>query len=212
MLALHSSISATVKNNAFSNFASAPQVSTAQILATIVGGVIKLPIAKTLNIWGRAEGYMFFVGVYVIGLIVLAASNGPNSYSAGYVLYWIGYNAIYLILDVFVADTSGLRNRAFAFAFVSTPFICTAFTGPLAGQSFLNTSGWRWAYGSFAIIVPFAFAPLAVVFKFYEKKAEKKGLYKHVPSGRTVVQSLIHYFHEFDGKWGAPPISAAHRG
>ena len=200
MLALHNSINATVVNKAYATFSSAPQVATAGILSTVVAGVLKLPIAKTLNIWGRSEGLLFFVLVYVIALIILAACNGPNAYAAGYVLYYVGYNAIYLILDIFVADTSGLRNRAFAFAFVSTPFICTAFTGPRAGKSYLNHSGWRWAYGSFAIIMPFVFCPLAIVLKLYERKAAKMGLYKHVPSGRSFFQSIVHYIHEFDRK------------
>lgn len=69
--------------------------------------MLKLPIAKMLNIWGRAEGFLLFVCVYILGMIILAASNGPSSYAAGYVLYWIGYYAIYLIMDIFVADTSG---------------------------------------------------------------------------------------------------------
>jgi hypothetical protein len=72
-----------------------------------ISGVLKLPIAKTLNIWGRAEGFFVFVCVYILGMIILASSNGPKSYAAGYVIYWIGYYAIYLIMDIFVADTSG---------------------------------------------------------------------------------------------------------
>lgn len=61
MLAFHSSISGTVSPKAFSRFKAAPEFATAQILSTIVSGVIKLPIAKTLNPWDRAEGYIFFV-------------------------------------------------------------------------------------------------------------------------------------------------------
>ncbi|KAL1964743.1 hypothetical protein VTN77DRAFT_6610 [Rasamsonia byssochlamydoides] len=198
MLALQQSIGSNVLYYAYSRFETAPAVNTANILATIIGGVLKLPIAKTLNLWGRAEGFLFFVAVYLLGIIVLAACNGPNGYAAGYVLYWIGYDAIYLILDVFMADTSGLRNRAFAFGFASTPFICTAFTGPLAAQSFLSMTSWRWAYGAFAIIMPFVFVPLAVVFKFYQRKAESMGLYTKESSGRTVLQSIVHYIHEFD--------------
>jgi hypothetical protein len=199
MLAFQSAIGNNALYKAYSTFQSAPAVSTANILATIIGGVLKLPIAKTLNLWGRAEGFLLFVGVYLLGLIVLASCNGPNGYAAGYVLYWIGYDAIYLILDVFMADTSGLRNRAFAFGFASTPFICTAFTGPLAAQSILSRTTWRWAYGIFAIVMPFVFVPLAIVFKFYQRKAEKMGLYKREPSGRTTLQSIVHYLHEFDG-------------
>lgn len=205
MLALHSSISSVAQVKAYNNFMSAPQVSTANILASIVGGVIKLPIARTINIWGRAEALLVFTGIYVLGIIIIASCNGPDGYAAGYVLYWIGYDAIYLILDIFMADTSGLRNRAFAFGFASTPFICTAFTGPLAGQSFLAMTSWRWAYGAFAIIMPFVFCPLALVFKFYQTKAEKMGLYKKEPSGRTAMQSLVHYIHEFDSEPPSPP-------
>ncbi|KAK7706832.1 Siderochrome iron transporter 2 [Botryosphaeria dothidea] len=198
MLAFQQSIGNNVNYLAYSTFQTAPEISTANILSSIIGGVLKLPIARTLNIWGRAEAFTFFTGVYVLGMIIIAASNGPDSYAAGYVIYFIGYDAIYLILDVFIADTSGLRNRAFAFGFVSTPFICTAFTGPLAAQSFLSMTTWRWAYGAFCIIMPVVFLPLAVVFKYHQKKAEKLGIYKKESSGRTLVQSIVHYIKEFD--------------
>ena len=198
LLALQSGISSSVINNVYANFKSAPQVSTANILYTIIGGVLRLPIAKVLNLWGRAEGYLVFVGVYTLGLIITAACNNPDSYAAGYTLFWVGYEALYYILDVFIADTSGLRNRAFTFAFAQTPFICTAFTAPLAGQAFISGPGWRWAYGAFCIIQPAIFAPLALVFKHYERKAEKAGLLRHQRSSRTVWQSIIHYIHMFD--------------
>ncbi|KAK5132397.1 Siderochrome iron transporter 2 [Meristemomyces frigidus] len=198
MLAFQSSIQGYATVAAYSSFATAPAITTASILASIIGGVLKLPIAKTLNLWGRAEGFLVFVGVYLLGIIVLATCNGPNGYAAGYVLYWIGYDAIYLILDIFMADTSGLRNRAFAFGFASTPFICTAFTGPLAADSILAASTWRWALGIFAIVMPFVFIPLALVFKTYQRKAERMGLFKREPSGRTAAQSIIYYIHEFD--------------
>ncbi|RAL08046.1 MFS general substrate transporter [Aspergillus homomorphus CBS 101889] len=198
MLALHEYIGSNVLYYAYSNFQSASQVTTAYILATIIGGVLKLPIGKLLGLWGRAEGLIVFLCVYILGMIILAACNGPNSFAAGYVFYWIGYDAIYLILEIYIADTSGLRNRAFAFAFSTTPFICCAFTGSLAANSFVKTSGWRWAYGAFAIVQPFVFAPLIYIFKHYERKAYKQGLLTRVPSGRTTMQSIIHYIHEFD--------------
>lgn len=52
--------------------------------------------------------------------------------------------------------------------------------------------------GAFAIIQVVAIAPLGLVFKYYEKKAKKQGLFEVRVSGRTTVQSIIHYFHEFD--------------
>lgn len=206
MLALQQSIGSNVIYYAYSSFSNAPAIETASILASIIGGVVKLPIAKTLNLWGRAEGFVVFVAVYIVGIIIIASCDGPNSYAAGYVLYWVGYDALYLILDVFLADTSGLRNRAFAFAFAATPFICTAFTGPLAAQSFLRHSTWRWAYGAFAIIQPFVFLPLAVVFKFYQRKAEKMGVFVKEKADRTALQSIVHYIHEFDGEFIRSPF------
>lgn len=201
MLALQSSISSIAQARAYSGFSAAPAIGTANILATIIGGVIKLPVAKTLNLWGRAEGLCASVIIYIIGLIILAACDGPSTYATGYVFYWIGYDAIYLILQIFVADTSGLRNRAFTLAFASTPFICTAFAGPLAGNSFVNhTGGWRWAYGAFCVIMPAVFLPLAIALKFFELKGLRKGIYSQERSGRSVGQSIAHYWHQFDGK------------
>ena len=199
MLSFHEYIGSNVLYYAYANFNSAPQVTTAMILATIIGGVLKLPIGKMLGLWGRAEGLLVFLIVYIIGMILLASCTGPNSFAAGYVLYWVCFDAIYLILEIFIADTSGMRNRAFAFGFSTTPYICTAFTGPLAASSFLKTGGWRWAYGAFCIIQPVAFAPLIITFKYYETKARKQGILIKKPSGRTLLQSIVHYIHEFDG-------------
>ncbi|CAI7671630.1 unnamed protein product [Penicillium palitans] len=198
MLAFHSNISGFLINYIQGGFKTAPQVSTSYILANIVGGVLKLPLGKTLNLWGRAEALVVSTSIYLLGMIVLTACDGPNGYAAGYVLYWIGYYCLYLILNVFVADTSGLRNRAFAFGFMQTPFICTAFTGSIAANSIYANFGWRWGYGIFCIVMPFVFLPLAMAFKYFEKKAEKRGIFRRQSSGRTTMQSIIHYVHEFD--------------
>lgn len=175
-----------------------PAGQTAQILSNVIGGVLKLPIGRILNLRGRAESLFVFTVVYLVGIIILACCNGPHVFAAGYILYWVGYDALYLILDLFIADTFGLRNRAFAFGFASTPFICTAFTGPLAAQSFINRASWRWAYGAFAIIIPVVFLPLMLVSKHYQKKAEGMGIYRRRPSGRTFGESVIYYIREFD--------------
>ncbi|KAH8702400.1 siderophore iron transporter [Talaromyces proteolyticus] len=198
VLSMQSSISNNMIYYAYANFASAPQISQAFIISTIVGGVLQLPIAKTLNLWGRAEGFLTFLVVFLLGLIVIASCNGPNGFAAGYTLYWIGYTAMNFILSVFVADVSGLRNRAFVYAFIGTPTICTAFAGPLAAQAFIDHSSWRWSYGCFAIITVVIFVPLALVFKFFQRKAEKLNLFVRTPSGRTTLQSFVHYFYEFD--------------
>src|SRR6201986_3573066 len=116
VLAMQSSVGNNVIYYAYADFSSAPQIPQAYIVSTILGGVLQLPIAKTLNLWGRAEGFLVFLGVFIIGIIVIASCNGPTSFAVGYTLYWSGYNAVNFIMSIFIIDTSGLRNRAFVCA------------------------------------------------------------------------------------------------
>lgn len=91
MLAFQQGVQGYVTVYAYSAFKTAPAINTAYILAQIIGGILRLPIAKLINIWGRAETFFLFTVIYLIGMIVLASSNGPSSYAAGYTIYWIGY-------------------------------------------------------------------------------------------------------------------------
>jgi MFS family permease len=104
------------------------------------------------------------------------------------------------VLDVFLADTSSLKNRALVFAFSTTPYIVTTFVGPRAAQSFLETSGWPWGYGTFAIITPVITIPILSVLWINQRKAVERGLLVKEKSGRTFGQSFSYYFWEFDGK------------
>jgi len=104
------------------------------------------------------------------------------------------------VLDVFMADTSSLKNRALVFAFTTTPYIATTFIGPRAAQSFLETSGWSWGYGTFAIITPIITLPILFVLYHNQNKARQTGLLVKHESGRTLPQSVSFYFWEFDGK------------
>ena len=88
------------------------------------------------------------------GLILMASCRSVEQYAAGQVFYWVGFDGIAFVLDVFIADTSSLRSRALMFAFSTSPYIATTFAGPAAAQSFQQTSGWPWAYGTFAILTP----------------------------------------------------------
>lgn len=105
------------------------------------------------------------------------------------------------VLDVFMADTSSLKNRALVFAFANTPYIVTTFIGPRAAESFLRTSGWPWGYGSFAIITPVITIPILTILWRNQRKAFRDGLLiRREKSGRSLMQGVIHYFWEFDGK------------
>ncbi|GME67836.1 unnamed protein product [[Candida] boidinii] len=198
MLQFHSTIVNNVIYYAYNDFNSAPQVLTANILATVVGGVMNIPIATLITIWGRAEGLCIFLVIYMVGIIVGGTCHGPVGYASSYCLFWVGLNGIFVILDVFIADTSGLKNRALSFAFSTSPIICTAFTGPLCATAYLKGPGWRWAYYSFFIMAPFIYGPVIILLKVFERKAIKRGILKKVQINRTFTQSFWFYFKQFD--------------
>lgn len=134
----------------------------------------------------------------ILGLIMMAATKNVETYAAAQVFYWVGFNGMSYVLDVFIADTSSLRNRALVFAFSTTPYIATTFAGPSAAQDFYKNSTWQWAFGAFAIITPAICLPIILLFGFKQMQAKKQGLIAPRNSGRSLLQSLVFYYHEFD--------------
>lgn len=129
---------------------------------------------------------------------MMAACNNVQTYAAAQVFYWVGYDGIAYVLDVTMADTSSLKNRAWIFAFSTCPYIANTFAGPAAAQQFYKYSTWRWGYGSFAIIVPAVCTPLVIIFVLNRRKAAKLGYVSKEKSNRTVWQSVLYYAIEFD--------------
>jgi hypothetical protein len=60
------------------------------VMASIFGGVLRLPLAKVLDIFGRPHGFALAAFLLVIGLIMMAACNGVQTYSAAQIFYWVG--------------------------------------------------------------------------------------------------------------------------
>lgn len=104
------------------------------------------------------------------------------------------------------ADVTNLRNRGLAFAFTSSPYMITAFAGPKVAEVFLTKVNWRWAFGCFAIILPFVTMPLFALLKINERKAIKQGVLFKEKSGRSLVQNIWHHLVQFDGKRPRPGL------
>ncbi|QSS52857.1 siderophore iron transporter [Histoplasma capsulatum var. duboisii H88] len=173
--------------------------ASTMIMSNIIGGLIKLPLAKVLDIRGRPQGFLIMVGALTIGLVMMAACNNFKTYAAAQAFYWVGrYNGMSYTISIFIADTSALKNRALMFAFVSSPYIATVWVGGPLATVFLNGPGFRWGYGAFAIITPAITCPLYAVFAWNYKKAKDAGLLSEKTHSRTFTQSLKHYFIEFD--------------
>ncbi len=105
------------------------------------------------------------------------------------------------MLQVFIADTSGIQNRALAFAFSTSPYIATTFAGPAAAQAFYDNSTFQWAFGCFAIITPVITLPILYILYNGQRRAAKLNMIQKELSGRTFLQSFVHYFMLFDCKF-----------
>lgn len=89
---------------------------------------------------------------------------------------WIGYDAIYFVLSVAIADISSLNNRGWIFAASTLPQIINTFVGPIAAQKLSKHDTWRWSYGGFAIVLPLIALPLsAALFKYRPRPRTPKG-------------------------------------
>ncbi|KAI8287519.1 MFS siderochrome iron transporter 1 [Colletotrichum sp. SAR11_240] len=171
---------------------------TVAVISGIIGGVFKLTLAKILDVFGRPQGYLLSIFIATLGLVMMAACNSVETYAAAQVFYTVGQNALLYSISIFVADTSSLRNRGLMLAFTSSPnLITTWLSGPIS-QAYLIGPGWRWAFGTFSIVVPLFTLPLFGLFAYNLTKAKRLGVISKRTSQRTKLESLSYYCQEFD--------------
>lgn len=69
---------------------------------------------------------------------MMAVCGNVETYCAAQVFYWTGMNGMDYVLNIFIADTSLLKNRVIWFAIANSPYICNTFAGPKLGETFLR--------------------------------------------------------------------------
>jgi MFS family permease len=195
-----SSTSSTLAPYVTSSFQKHSLTALTSVISSIVAGIWKLPYAKILNIWGRPFALCLGLAIWMVGLILMASCNNVQAYCAAQTFFYVGYNSIDFFITVFIADTSKLRNRALFIAYASSPWLITTWIYGFGVDSIRATGGigFRWAFGIFAIISPFACAPLIALFVYYERKARSQGLIPARPSRGTFTQTVYYYLREFD--------------
>lgn len=174
---MRASIIISLSPYATSEFLGHSLLTVITIVASAISGSVFIPMAKVLDLWGRAEGFLVMTSCCVLGLILLAASPNLPTYCAGQVFYSVGFSGLSYTWDVLAADVTNLRNRGLAFAFTSSPAIISAFAGSKAAAGFIdNVHNWRWGYGMFTIILPAVALPIYFMLAHNLRTAEKKGL------------------------------------
>ncbi|KAI0465568.1 siderochrome-iron transporter MirB [Xylaria cf. heliscus] len=181
-----------------SSFSRHGLLATTSIIATIVGGVIALPIAKVIDIWGRCEGFIAMVALVVLGLILKAVSQNVETYAAAHTIYWAGHIGMGYVISIMLADMTTLQNRLLLYGINSTPTIATVFAGSKIADLFYTYSTFRWAFGAFIIILVAFAIPVALMFIWSKRKALKQGAIVPRVSNRTAWESVKYYVIEFD--------------
>lgn len=68
-----------------SDFSAHSLIPVIGIVSGIMSGVLKLPIAKLLDLWGRAEGFAFMTLIGTIGLLLMAVCRNVETYAVAQV-------------------------------------------------------------------------------------------------------------------------------
>lgn len=182
-----------------SEFSSHSLIPTIGIVASIMSGILKLPIAKVIDSWGRPQGLACMIVLATTGLVMMAASRDVKTYAAAEVIYQVGISGFTYVLDIIIADTSSLKDRVLAFAFNSSPTLITTFIGPLIATAFLNGSGWRWAFAFSAILFLVLSIPILSILAINMRKAKARGLLAKRPkSGPWTISKLRQSLIDFD--------------
>ncbi|GJN94076.1 hypothetical protein Rhopal_007140-T1 [Rhodotorula paludigena] len=148
-------------------------IGTAQ---AIVLAVTKPFAAKFADVFGRAEAFCLAVFFYCLGYICIAACKDIHTYAAGAIIYYIGYAALQILIQIVIADCTNLRWRGLISSLTSIWFFVNAFVSSNIAQGVLTTSNWHWGYAMFIILIPVTIAPIAGTLFWAQHRAKKLGL------------------------------------
>lgn len=80
---------------ATSDFLGHSLLNVITVVASSMAGAVYIPMAKALDLWGRAEGFALMTLLCLVGIILLAASQNLPTYCAGEVCpssFWTALN------------------------------------------------------------------------------------------------------------------------
>jgi MFS family permease len=82
---LQQQVSSNLSAYVVSDFASHELIASISIVSSLLSGILQIPTANILNIWGRAEGFAIMTAIATLGLLLMAACNNVETYAAAQV-------------------------------------------------------------------------------------------------------------------------------
>ncbi|KAE9974904.1 hypothetical protein BLS_002854 [Venturia inaequalis] len=172
-------------------------VSTISVIQGVVNSVIKPPMSKVADVFGRLESFSLAIFLYTIGYIQQAASTNVQTFASAQIFYSAGSQGLQILQQIFAADTTDLLNRALFSTIFDIPFLWTVWAGSPIAQRILPD--WRWGYGVWAIVLPVLSAPLLLTLFLNQRKARRAGLLPVSPyQGKTVFQVVKSLWFDLD--------------
>ncbi|CAE7208335.1 unnamed protein product [Rhizoctonia solani] len=184
----------TYQTYATNDYAQHSLLGTFNTVRAICAAAIQPPYARVADRFGRLELILFATAFYAFGTILVAASNGVRMFVTGQLFYQIGYTGLMLLIEVLIADLTGLKDRVLFSYIPALPFILNTWvSGDLASTVLLH-AGWRWGIGMWCIILPICAIPVAGSVVYARRRAAQEG--KLAPKPASKHQSLIGAFIE----------------
>lgn len=65
-----------------SDFSAHSLLNTVDVVAGAMSSAVYIPLAKLMDVWGRAEGFMFMTVLSTLSLVMMAGCNNLYTYCA----------------------------------------------------------------------------------------------------------------------------------
>ncbi|KAM0719507.1 hypothetical protein Q7P37_003636 [Cladosporium fusiforme] len=181
-----------------SSFEKHALTATISVLANIASGVVVLPYARLIEVWGRPESFSLMGVLTTLGSVMMACCQNVETFCAAQVFYYVGYYGIQFSLVILIADSAPVRNRALLFGIVWYPSLCSIWAYGPAADSILKSIGFRWGFGVWSIAIPIFCSPLIFLMFCYYGEARNAGHITRQQTCRPWPASIIYWIKEFD--------------
>ncbi|CVK87353.1 probable SIT1-Transporter of the bacterial siderophore ferrioxamine B [Fusarium proliferatum] len=161
--------------------------SSVNTLRAVIAAAAQPTAGKIADVFGRVELICISVFFYTIGTVIEAAAQNLDTYSAGAVIYQIGYTMILLLVEVIIGDITSVRSRLFFSYIPALPFIINTWVSGDVTEAVLGATTWRWGIGMWCIIYPVCALPLIISLLIVGHRAKKAG---HLVGYRSSFQQL----------------------
>lgn len=198
---LDATVRFTYQTYATNSYSQHSLLGTMNTVRAILAAAIQPPYARVADKFGRVELLLFSVVFYVVGTIVAASSDGVEAFTAGQLLYQIGYTGLMLLIEVLIADVTSLQSRVL-FSFVpALPFLINTWVSGDIAQAVMDNAGWRWGLAMWCIVLPVCALALFTPIVLAKRRAASQGKLpprRLVKDDRTVGRQIYELTEEID--------------